>query len=86
MVKHVERIEVDTPEQKFNNPLHGSLQMTSRFSEEQELAEWPVGYACPCDGFWSVYFGMIGVTFGFAALGDAPQRGTWTGVTQSPQR
>ncbi|MFT4864100.1 MAG: hypothetical protein ACI9CV_001784 [Ilumatobacter sp.] len=29
MVKHVERIEVDTPEQKFNNPLHGSVQMTS---------------------------------------------------------
>ena len=32
MVQHVERIEVDTPEQKFNNLLNGYTRMTSRFS------------------------------------------------------
>ena len=31
MVRHVERIDVDTPKQKFNNLLHGYAHMTSRF-------------------------------------------------------
>jgi cytochrome P450 len=35
LVKHVECIEVDTPEQKFNKLLHGYAQMTSRFSEHR---------------------------------------------------